>query len=132
MDKLIFCPFCGSTDIVIFHNHSAGGIGADGYFGLCNHCQIEGPFDLGESGAREKWNQRTLPWIPYPDNIPQVDTLDIGEEYLCWVGYPFNRIMPLQYFHENWWSSGAKWTDKVEYFCALTSLPAPLGVEEND
>lgn len=52
--KLLPCPFCGCENIEI---HSSG---KPFYFAVCTNrdCEAEGPIDLGESGAAEKWNTR--------------------------------------------------------------------------
>ena len=60
MDTLNPCPFCGGTNLYI-----EGGVfnanGDKGYYVGCKdiNCTAEGPWDLGKSGAVEKWNDRT-------------------------------------------------------------------------
>jgi len=54
MNKIKPCPFCGSTA------HIEEG---DSFFVFCDNpsCTADGPWDLGESGAIEKWNTRYEP-----------------------------------------------------------------------
>lgn len=53
-DELKPCPFCGSTDLRIHKSDTHLPV----RFVMCNNkdCNTEGPTDLGESGAIEKWN----------------------------------------------------------------------------
>lgn len=49
------CPFCGEPEAyVVFPDEN------ELYFVRCGNidCQAEGPVDLGESGAIERWNER--------------------------------------------------------------------------
>ena len=53
MDELLPCPYCGGTEIRIHTDD----IWKAAY---CIECGAEGQYDLGESGARENWNNRPL------------------------------------------------------------------------
>ena len=55
--ELKLCPFCGEK-AMMQENWPSGGIGRRGYYVQCKECLGEGPFDLGESGAAEAWNNR--------------------------------------------------------------------------
>lgn len=55
-EELKPCPFCGGGVEIAWRVISS----VMWYFGICQNrdCQCEGPIDLGESGAIEKWNTR--------------------------------------------------------------------------
>ena len=55
-EELKPCPFCGGEAEIAWRVISS----VMWYFGICQNvdCQCEGPIDLGESGAIEKWNTR--------------------------------------------------------------------------
>ena len=53
------CPFCGGT-AVIRREYPAGGMGGNGYYVGCPNCHMDGPFDLGHSGAIVAWNTRPI------------------------------------------------------------------------
>lgn len=55
MEKLKPCPFCDSTYV---HVIPTGLREPPRYYVMCHGCHTEGPVDLGESGAVEKWNTR--------------------------------------------------------------------------
>ena len=51
------CPFCGSTDVYVPPSWMTANTWK--YVKCKNiNCQAEGPVDLGESGAIERWNTR--------------------------------------------------------------------------
>lgn len=49
------CPFCGSSDVHIGQDR-----GTSWWYVHCSDCQMEGIYDIGESGAIEQWNTRPL------------------------------------------------------------------------
>lgn len=51
------CPFCGSDEVLMMHDH--GGDGRGFHMGQCNECGSSGPEDLNKSRAVEEWNART-------------------------------------------------------------------------
>ena len=53
------CPFCFSLDSCIVNTQAQSTV-PSWYFVMCNSCGAEGPPDLGESGAIEKWNQAAV------------------------------------------------------------------------
>ncbi len=59
MSELKPCPFCGGKGH-IYRNYSAGGIGIDGHFIMCENCRAESPFDLSESDTGKSWNTRPI------------------------------------------------------------------------
>lgn len=58
-EELKPCPFCGGA-AVIRKEYPAGGMGGNGYYVGCPNCHMDGPFDLGYSGAVEAWNARPI------------------------------------------------------------------------
>jgi Lar family restriction alleviation protein len=53
MDKPIPCPFCNEAEYLVVRMNET-----HWFYVVCVHCQAEGPIDLGESGAIERWNTR--------------------------------------------------------------------------
>ena len=58
MQQLKPCPFCESKEVELCHTKP--------YWVQCLNpdCGMEGPWDLGKSGAVEKWNTRPMEIFP--------------------------------------------------------------------
>jgi len=58
MSELKTCPFCGSDKLHVEMASSYYGKRLHAHFAVCenDNCGAEGPHDLSESGAVEKWN----------------------------------------------------------------------------
>jgi Lar family restriction alleviation protein len=50
------CPFCGGEELEIEIDDVYNEINP--VYVVCRGCQADGPWDLGESGAIERWNER--------------------------------------------------------------------------
>ena len=58
MDELLPCPFCGGTNLLVCDPDRWAGESFWHVDCQAQGCGVEGPYDLGKSGAVAKWNMR--------------------------------------------------------------------------
>lgn len=71
--KLMTCPFCGSTKILILSAYSGG------VFVSCNGCTAEGPLLSNKYAAAESWNKVSLA-VAHEDKVEPQWAKDYYEE----------------------------------------------------
>ena len=69
---------------------------------------------------------RLTAWIPVSNRLPEKETFDIGEEYLCvldWYGEP--KVVPMKWIGERWYTTGKFSADYTEMVAHWRPLPEP-------
>ncbi len=58
-EKIDFCPFCGSENVVLQNNIKAF-TGETSHYVTCNSCKASGPSFKHDEAAIEGWNERKV------------------------------------------------------------------------
>lgn len=74
MDKLKSCPFCGSKLLSIPHDIR---FGDKLKYVECGECHAQGPWEINEEEAVDRWNKRAYSWDLLMEILDEVYPVDI-------------------------------------------------------
>jgi len=69
-------------------------------------------------------------WIPVDERLPEKSYSDLGDEKIVQIGYPFNRVVPMKFIDDRWFTGSYNMTDWTKYVVRWRELPQLLEVEE--
>jgi hypothetical protein len=73
-------------------------------------------------------------WVPYEERAPEVNTSDVGGEYIVVMGYPYDRVAAMNYHADcgfytgNSWSRVTGWDSVVTHWQPLPAAPEAANV----
>ncbi len=130
MDKLI-CPVCGGDDVC--RNVNKFYTYCDNpecrFFILNSFWDILSAQRAALDAVHSEYFElcKRMRWIPVEERLPEKDTLDIGDEYIVLLGYPYNRPVAMSFINGDWWTGyyncSTRWTDKITHWMPLPKPP---------